>query len=60
MTFFIKKRIDTELFIDRTTALYIVDGQIKDENVVMAVNPWDWLIRRSNIPSAESTTKMGE
>jgi len=32
MTFSIKKRTNTELFIGSTAALYIVDVQIKDDN----------------------------
>jgi len=31
MTLPVKKRINTELFIDRTTALYILVSRIKDE-----------------------------
>jgi len=34
VTFPIKKRINTELFVDRMAAFYVVDGWIKDENVV--------------------------
>jgi len=52
MTFPIKKRINTELFIDRMAALYVVDGRIK--NVVRAVNHCYWLIHKINIPCAKS------
>jgi len=38
MPFPIEKRINTELYIDKMAALYIVDGQIK--NVVRMVNQW--------------------
>jgi len=38
MTFPIKKRINTELFIDKTAALLIVD-----EHTVKVVNNWHWL-----------------
>jgi len=36
MTFPIKNSINTELFIDKTAALYILVGLIKDENM------WGW------------------
>jgi len=54
----IKKRIDTELFIDRTAALYKVDGQIK--HVVRVVNHWYWLIHGLIIPNAKSAKICGE
>jgi len=38
ITFPIKERINTELFIDKTAALYIVDGRIKE-----GVNHCYWL-----------------
>jgi len=37
-TFPIKKRINTDLFIDRMAALYKVDGRIRGENVTRVVN----------------------
>jgi len=50
MTFTIKKRINTELFIENTAALYMVDGRIKDEHVVRVVNHWYRLIQVYNVP----------
>jgi len=53
MTFPIKKRINTELFIDRTAALYIVNGRIR--NIERVFKHWYWprLIRRLSIPYAK-------
>jgi len=42
-TFPIKKRSNTDLFIDKMAALYIVDGRIKNEHVVRVVNHWYWI-----------------
>jgi len=41
MIFPIKKRINTELFMDKMAALFMADGQIKDELIVRVVNHWD-------------------
>jgi len=59
MTFPIKKRINTELFIDRTAVLYIMEGRIKDENVVREVNHWHRLIPRSSIQCGKSAKDAG-
>jgi len=59
MTFPIKKGINTELVMERTSALYIVDGQIKDAYVVRVVDNWYWLISRSRILYAKSTKRYG-
>jgi len=60
MTFPIKKRVNTELFIGKTAALYIANGRIKDENVVRVVNHFYWLISGSSIPYAKSTKRCGK
>jgi len=54
MAFPIKKRINTDLFIDKMAAPYIVAGQIKDEHVAKVTNHWYWLICRSSLPFSES------
>jgi len=59
MTYPIKKRINNELFVDGMTALYSVDGRIKDENVIRVVNHWNRLIRRPSIPYAKRTKLWG-
>jgi len=57
MTLAIKKRSNTELFIDRMGVLHVEDGRIKEENVVMVVNHWCWLICGSSLPYVKSTKK---
>jgi len=44
VVFPIKKRFNTELFIDTKAAVYLVDGRIKGENIMTVVNHWYWLI----------------
>jgi len=46
----IKKRINTELSIDRMAALYIQNGMIK---VMVRVDNWDWLICGSSVQCAK-------
>jgi len=58
-TFPNKKRINIGLFIDRTAALYKVDGRIKDENLVRVINQWYCLIRGMSIPCAKSAKRCG-
>jgi len=59
MTLPIKRRINTELFIDRTAALYVLASKIKDENVVRLVYHCHLLIYRSSIPCAKSAKWCG-
>jgi len=47
------------MFIDKTAAIYIVDGWIKDENVLSVVNHWYWLIHGSSILYAKNTKRCG-
>jgi len=58
MIFPIKKRINTELCIDRTAALYIMDGCIKCENR-RVFNHGYWLIRISCILCPNSVKRCG-
>jgi len=53
----IKKIINTELFIDRMAALYMLDGQINEKDLVRVVNHWYWLIRGSSIFYAKITKR---
>jgi len=51
MTLAINKRINIELSIVRTAALYIVNGRIK--KMVSVVNNWYWFIRGSTMQYAK-------
>jgi len=57
MTLPIKKRSNTEWFIDGMGFLYAEEGWIKDENVVRVVNHWCWLICGSSLPNGKSTKR---
>jgi len=53
MTFPIKKRISTEMFIDRTAALYIEESQIKIMTNESDQPQWYLLIGVASITCAE-------
>jgi len=55
MTLPIKKSINTEVIIDRTAALYVVEGRLK--NMERVVNQLYWLIRGLSIPNAKRTKR---
>jgi len=45
------------MFMDKTAALYTVNGRIK--SIMRLVNHWDWLIHGLSIPNAQSTKRCG-
>jgi len=53
MTLSIMKRINSELLIDRIAENYIMDGRIKDENVISVINRWNLSIRGLSLQNAK-------
>jgi len=47
----------SQVVVDKTAALYAVDGWINNGHVVRMVNHWYWSIRRSSMACAKSAAK---